>query len=564
MEVMPTSLVPALPTGPLSQLLMLQMITQMSRESSHGEDGNKTQLPTILRSRRSTNDAYQLNNAFTELVLENHRLKQKVLEKDEKISALMQLLDSISCPGKASETETARLKEQNPEDVDMLYFSDILKNISITNNNLRLSVSGLRGGISEVANNSSTVIKYIDTIYSSVNLQDNLINYFIRMTDDHLKKTENISYYPQFKCTRKRSVGDNKDDKERKITEEEELLEELKKELDSANKYNDLLYIYYKYEDKLNGLHRACLKCDLADVKLIVKHGGSLNKMDDSEYGNTAVHLAARGNCTSIMEWVLQNSSLIDIKNKIGATPLHVSAKFNHLQMSKLLIDRNANISAKTLDKSTPLHIAAQYGCKQMTELLLNNGADFKVLSKYGTPLHTAVFFKNPNVVEVLLKFGADVNSASMFGSPLHVVSQGGDSKIAEMLVRHGAAVDLFNDEGMTPLHIAAEHDKVEVAQVLLCNGADLEAKTRNMFTALHVAARNGSLRVARFLIDSGAQIDPKSREGLTPLYIAAESGNLLLGRLLLDKGARLSALPHARFSKYLVNLLYAQVSTYI
>ena len=99
-------------------------------------------------------------------------------------------------------------------------------------------------------------------------------------------------------------------------------------------------------------------------------------------YGNTALHLAALGGHTAVVELLLAHdsecimASNVSIRTQIGRTPLHLAAMGGRLEASHLLLDSGAEVNAATPDGETPLHLATMLGFMNVTELLIQRGAD--------------------------------------------------------------------------------------------------------------------------------------------------------------------------------------------
>ena len=119
----------------------------------------------------------------------------------------------------------------------------------------------------------------------------------------------------------------------------------------------------------------------LKTVKALIEVGADVLKANDSGFGNTPLHLAARcgGDGGRLVECLLKHS-------------------FN-------------GTAAKNSRDETPLHWAVGAGPDATVELLIKAGADVNAQSKFGvTPLHFAVSRRAFNAAEILLAHGADPN----------------------------------------------------------------------------------------------------------------------------------------------------------
>jgi len=67
------------------------------------------------------------------------------------------------------------------------------------------------------------------------------------------------------------------------------------------------------------------------------------------------LHYAAMGNCSSLLQFLLQHEPEIDARDMYGRTPLHWAAEYGSLVVVKILLDRGASINALDFEDTTPL-----------------------------------------------------------------------------------------------------------------------------------------------------------------------------------------------------------------
>lgn len=68
-----------------------------------------------------------------------------------------------------------------------------------------------------------------------------------------------------------------------------------------------------------------------------------------------SLHYAAMGNCTNLLQYLLQTEQKIDIRDMHRRTPLSWAAEYGSLAVMKILLERGADINAKDYEDSTPL-----------------------------------------------------------------------------------------------------------------------------------------------------------------------------------------------------------------
>jgi len=69
-------------------------------------------------------------------------------------------------------------------------------------------------------------------------------------------------------------------------------------------------------------------------------------------------------------------------------TPLHLAAQEGHLSVVEYLFNQNTDINSKDKNDYTPLHLAAQEGHLSVVEYLINKKADVNAKDKNVKFLH--------------------------------------------------------------------------------------------------------------------------------------------------------------------------------
>lgn len=100
-------------------------------------------------------------------------------------------------------------------------------------------------------------------------------------------------------------------------------------------------------------LNKGFLKfLEKAQVSLGSPH--TLLKKRDT-FKRSLLHYAAMGNCSGLLQCILQHEPNIDTRDRFGRTPLSWAAEFGSLAAVKVLLDRGANINAMDFENTTPL-----------------------------------------------------------------------------------------------------------------------------------------------------------------------------------------------------------------
>ncbi|UKZ48572.1 hypothetical protein TrVGV298_002797 [Trichoderma virens] len=150
--------------------------------------------------------------------------------------------------------------------------------------------------------------------------------------------------------------------------------------------------------------------------------------------------------------------------------------------------------------------------------------------------LHFASKFGYNEIIEILLKF-CDVNKVDQHGyAPLHYAARKGNTETTRiLLLQKGIKVNVKSNLQCTPLWIAARDGHEGVVSLLVKKRANLRAKdTVRQQSALSCAVKNGHYAIARLLVQKGADIFSRNVNDHSPLGFAIMSENKAMMGLLM------------------------------
>jgi ankyrin repeat protein len=252
-------------------------------------------------------------------------------------------------------------------------------------------------------------------------------------------------------------------------------------------------------------------------LELLLNNNPRLINCRGGQYGETALHTAARYNHIHSVRWLLKRGAKINLKNILeGNTALILSLQHNHMGASRAVIKAllwyGANPNIENHQGDTAGHKAAQYCDLDIMQCLIDHDVNITLLSRLSghTLLHSAAYSAYPNVIQLLL--ASDENKV------------------------------LLNREDFTrntPLHIAARHGNLEAVHLLLSCGAEIDRLNRDHDSALHLAVRSDQLEVVKILLGhSLVHLNTKGYFNIIPLQEALLCSNWNMAALLLLSSA--------------------------
>lgn len=122
-------------------------------------------------------------------------------------------------------------------------------------------------------------------------------------------------------------------------------------------------------------------------VEALIEAGYPVNAEDD-DGKRTLLHTAAMFSDAVMVRLLIKHGATIDKPDSGGVTPLHYAAWNNNANAVRALCEAGANIEARDDNSATPLHTAALRLAPEAVEALVEAGADVNAESTHGvTPL---------------------------------------------------------------------------------------------------------------------------------------------------------------------------------
>ena len=305
-----------------------------------------------------------------------------------------------------------------------------------------------------------------------------------------------------------------------------------------------------------SALHNAISAGSVADVRLCVERGGSLEWRDPEERacGMTALQLAVCSSApleakVSVIEYLLQEQKVdIEAIDYVESTALHMAAALGDAPTLLVLLKGGASPRATDAEGLTPLHLAVNGGHLATVAALTDNYA----------PLDATDWEEED--IDSDPKFGDDEASrernrreggrrVAAQGASLYVARRGTPLHGAARLRGHlgpsyrsnsptpARAQSIYSRLTLSssppprappPMSVAAASNRLAIAKHLLSVGAPVNNREGpQSSTPLHIAARGGLLDMVGVLLAAGADREARDELGETPLMRAVEGGSL-------------------------------------
>ncbi|CEP09498.1 hypothetical protein [Parasitella parasitica] len=223
-----------------------------------------------------------------------------------------------------------------------------------------------------------------------------------------------------------------------------------------------------------------------------------------------ALHAACSKGLFDGVELLIENGSLLNVKDSLGHTPLTNAIFSCSLPCVELLTkSEGSDISVTDEQDNTLLHLAATNDFTAAIPLLISKKVPIHSLNQRGlSPLAIAISFGYLNAALALIDGGADVNGKTRFGTVLHHAVTWNRLEIVKKLVESHCNVNVVNAMEETPLYLAVQQRKIDIVMYLIeeakadpCYMSNNPSNTTNL--PLLYAANHGYTEMCKILLNS-------------------------------------------------------------
>lgn len=240
---------------------------------------------------------------------------------------------------------------------------------------------------------------------------------------------------------------------------------------------------------------------------LLLQPNMDVNRLN-GPHNELALHAACSKGLYDAVELLLENGSLVNVRDSLGHTPLTNAIFSNSLPSVEYLINGGkANVAVIDDQGNNLLHLAASNNFSAAVPLLVENGVSVDDHNQRGlSPLAIAISLGYIDTANALLEAGADVNGRTRTATVLHHAITWNRLEVVKKLVEHNCNVNVVNVLDETPLYLAVQQRKIDIVRFLIeeakanpCYMPSNSSNTTNL--PLLYAANHGYTEMSKLLI---------------------------------------------------------------
>ena len=272
-------------------------------------------------------------------------------------------------------------------------------------------------------------------------------------------------------------------------------------------------------DDNLTPIQKQEKEDDMKMIHMILSDR-RLNFNTPGEDLKTVLHVVAEKSMYRSMDIFLESKKFeIDSQDDFGDTALHLAAKKGDIKMFNKIMEHGASINIKNKEDKTALDILQQFHDKIKQEEQQISSAK-QQLEREG------ISSQQENTALISLRTKKDELSVQL--RKMQLICQSSSSRASNDLLARDPQSILFN---------AVKRNEIEeVERLLLHDKVSPKIMDANKTTPLHLAVLNKNLKIVDLLLSARAPISPQDKMGNTPLHYAVISNQVEMAKFLLDK----------------------------
>lgn len=179
-------------------------------------------------------------------------------------------------------------------------------------------------------------------------------------------------------------------------------------------------------------LHTACLKDDLATVKMLVENGAEVDAIDGK--GRTPLFNACAVGNVDIVEYLFENGASITYREPVkGTYPIHEACYWDNTDVVKYLLGVGINKNLKDFAGQTPFKYAVKGENLDIIKMIVGSGAETDNKGLDGQSIFHGI--EDVEIVKYLVSLGLDPWMKNKYGlTPFDIAMNAGNDEVAEYL----------------------------------------------------------------------------------------------------------------------------------
>lgn len=173
-------------------------------------------------------------------------------------------------------------------------------------------------------------------------------------------------------------------------------------------------------------VHYVLAMCQHDIVKLLITDFFIDLNVGYGVFGDWPIHILCRRNELSLVEFIINHDSKVNVSNLKGINPIYIACENNNVSLVKFLVENGSTVDhiVKMGEIPNILHLACENKNEELFCYLLEHGANFEIQNnKKWKPIHLACMYFSLSTIKKLIDLGAGYECETLDKwRPIHFV----------------------------------------------------------------------------------------------------------------------------------------------
>ncbi|KAI0985572.1 hypothetical protein GJ496_007553 [Pomphorhynchus laevis] len=192
-------------------------------------------------------------------------------------------------------------------------------------------------------------------------------------------------------------------------------------------------------------------------------------------------------------------------------TVLHLAATMENSKVLEFLLKNTSNVELNNSNEVTPLMLAiGSEDIEKVMMLTAHGGSPNNVDSEGNSPISSVILSENIELLKYLLQNGLNPNlcyNEDSHSTLLHLAARIGSIRQVRLLIEYNASYQKQNTDGQAAIHLATMGDYAEIVEFLILSGDDMNRIDFEQLTPLNYAKLYGAIQVENLLHKKNASM---------------------------------------------------------